>query len=435
MLRFEIPERLPKAPGMYDRSVPLEETLGLVPSLRERYGITRIADVTYLDRSGIPVVNAVVPDSPDAISLYNGKGPTRENALAGAVMEAVERQVAAQPHIELVYRIPSLVEDGINGDQYGLLPEWRDRPIPFVRGYDLIQEQPAHVPLALVQCPWKGPVMFPAASTNGLAAGNNYTEAVYHALFELVERHVWSVSHARGHLVPRMIVENFTGVKNDSLAALMTDDPVGYCIELPTKYAAIDHLLERLESASIGVTLRALVEPHLPVTMVACIYDLPCGSASVYAGLGCSWSPYYAALRAITEAVQSRLTDLQAAREDILRPQDPAGIFVGHLRRRSAAFPKGRWYFDAPAPRVSLEWLDDRSSQDLGDDLRLLIEALKMAGADSAVIVDIAAADSPVAVVRAVVPHLESTVIDRRIGETVQNILKPHSLIVNGRTP
>ena len=69
MLRFEIPERLPKAPGMYDRSVPLEETLGLVPSLRERYGITRIADVTYLDRSGIPVGNAVVPDSPDAISL------------------------------------------------------------------------------------------------------------------------------------------------------------------------------------------------------------------------------------------------------------------------------------------------------------------------------------------------------------------------------
>jgi ribosomal protein S12 methylthiotransferase accessory factor len=426
VLQFEIPDRLPKAPGMYDRSVPLEQTMRLVPSLRKQYGITRIADLTYLDRSGIPVVNAVVPDSPDAISVYNGKGPTRENALVGAVMEAVERQTGANPNVEPVNMTPAEARNAIDGREYGMREEWWERPIPFVRGYDLIQERPMYVPLPLVQCPWPGPPVFDATSSNGLASGNNLVEAIYHALCELVERHVWSIAHARGHVLPRLLLEELSGAPGSAFAPFMTDDPVGTTISVPTGFSRVDALVDRLRAASIGLALRAIEERRLPITIIACVFDLAENTRIVYAGLGCSWSPEHAAVRAITEAVQSRLVDIQGAREDALRASDPPSLFGDH-GRRPTQIPRGRWYFDAPAPAAALAALPDRASSDLVQDLCALIDALRDAGINRAVVVDLTRTNSPVSVVRAIVPDLESALVDRRIGPTIRGILAPYS--------
>lgn len=116
-----LPASVPKTPGTYDRAVPFEQTLAPVPELRRRYGITRLADTTYLDRTGISTYSALVPNSPDLLGVYNGKGLTREAAMASAVMEATERQIGAA------------------------------------------------VPLAMVQCPWFGEKLFDVTSTNGLA--------------------------------------------------------------------------------------------------------------------------------------------------------------------------------------------------------------------------------------------------------------------------
>ena len=53
-------------------------------------GITRLADLTGLDRIGVPVFAAIRPNS-RSVATSQGKGLTADAARAGALMEAVER--------------------------------------------------------------------------------------------------------------------------------------------------------------------------------------------------------------------------------------------------------------------------------------------------------------------------------------------------------
>ena len=75
-----------------ERSVRPRATIRRARAVLDRIGVTRVADVTDLDRVGIPNFMTVRPhDLGPGISYYNGKGTTREQAHAGALMEAVER--------------------------------------------------------------------------------------------------------------------------------------------------------------------------------------------------------------------------------------------------------------------------------------------------------------------------------------------------------
>jgi ribosomal protein S12 methylthiotransferase accessory factor len=90
-------EQVPKATGRgAHREIGAARTLErMLPHLR-RMGVTRLADITGLDRIGIPVHNAIVPRSADILSVYNGKGATAIESRTGAVMEAAERYAAAR---------------------------------------------------------------------------------------------------------------------------------------------------------------------------------------------------------------------------------------------------------------------------------------------------------------------------------------------------
>ena len=69
--------------------MPPEETLArLVPHLG-RMGITRVANVTGLDRVGVPVVTAVRPNA-RSLAVSQGKGLTLAAAKVSAIMEAAE---------------------------------------------------------------------------------------------------------------------------------------------------------------------------------------------------------------------------------------------------------------------------------------------------------------------------------------------------------
>jgi ribosomal protein S12 methylthiotransferase accessory factor len=384
MFLAELLQPAPKAGGSFDRCVSLDATLTLVPWLCERYGITRIADITHLDRIGIPVMSAIVPDSPDAISVYNGKGPTRECALAGAVMEAVERQVAAAPGIT------RFEMDGYDA----------------VDGLDLLSGAPVFVPLGAVQCPWYGTPAMPGSSTDGLAAGNTLAEAVYHALCEVTERHLWSIAHATGHLRPQAIVTRFAG--RALRLPNFIDDAVATEIILPTGSAVIDSLAEKVHRAGLVLRLRAVEADPLPILLVATIGDPLGGPSSAHTGLGCSLSPEHAAIRAITEAAQGRAADFLGAREDLQRHDDETVIPYG--AHRTYGLPLGRWYYDAPAPVRSLRSYADRSTTDVARDLHLLIEALRSARAGPVAVVDLSPTDLPIHVVRAVAIGFDLTI-------------------------
>ncbi|MHB8197532.1 MAG: YcaO-like family protein [Vulcanimicrobiaceae bacterium] len=409
-------QREPKASGYADRSVPLEATLRLVPELCRRYGITRIGDTTHLDRIGIPTYCAIVPRSADLIGVYNGKGLSHDAARASAVMEAAERQIATQVRLPTFHESVARIDERLSISSCDLLPEARDLVVECVEGTDLLCGTTLAVPLAMVQCPWFGPRLFRWTSTNGLASGNTLTEAIYHALCELIERHSWSLYEARCHLLARFYLGRDAG-----------DLPFARAVALPSGNAAVDALAQRIAAA--GLELRAfwLAADPLPMTVLATVSEPGSDPPMAHLGMGTSLSGAYALIRAITEAVQSRVVDIQGAREDILRADEPAGITGEHGRRRNEP-PRRTWCYDLPTPSVALDAVADRSSDDVAEDLRRLLTAMREAGMQHAVIVDLSPADLPIHVVRAIAPECETYAIDGRIGPKVLEALNPFSL-------
>src|SRR5918995_3479572 len=75
-------------------------TVERVAPLRARMGITRVANVTGLDRIGIPVVMVCRPNS-RSIAVSQGKGLDLDAAKASGVMEAIELYHAERVELPL----------------------------------------------------------------------------------------------------------------------------------------------------------------------------------------------------------------------------------------------------------------------------------------------------------------------------------------------
>ena len=73
------------------RIQPVEKTLEKVNPIIHEIGISRIANITDMDRLKIPNYSAVLPGTEDYIWVYSGKGPTKNHAKASAIMESIER--------------------------------------------------------------------------------------------------------------------------------------------------------------------------------------------------------------------------------------------------------------------------------------------------------------------------------------------------------
>ncbi len=382
-----------KVPGSYDRCVPLERTLELVAELRARCGITRVGDITRLDRIGIPTFCAIVPTSAAGLTVFNGKGPTKEAARASAVFEAVERVTAASPWLQARARC----YDG--ADCLG--------------GRDLLNGRDMPVPLDAVHLRRPKDASFPVPTSNGLASGNTLIEATYHALCELIERHAWSLYQMRCERLPRMLWGPAAG-----------DLALASAVTIPSGNADLDRLVECVTAQGLRLRIMHLYEPHLPPVMLASIVEEGSDPPMSHIGLGCSLSPPHAAIRAVTEAAQSRLTDIHGARDDALRAGDAATQATEHTRRPSKA-PKDVWFYDLPADAVDLESIADSSTNDLAEDVRRILSALAQFGASSATVVDLSPPNLSVKVVRAIVPELETTCVDGRIGPKAREALNP----------
>lgn len=419
-----LPSTAPKAPGMYDRTTPLEETLEKLPRIARAIGITRIADLTHLDRPRIPVMGAVVPDSEDIISVYNGKGLTREAALVGCVMEALERQTALHPKLRTISFVNGSRDDAIDARELGLREEWHDTSLDFAEGWDVIGDRPFLVPYEAIVYGSRCALEY-GGSSNGLAAGNTWLEASYHALMELVERHIWSMATWRASVYPRKVVEGLMG------AALLhgdqvMDDAVAYRISLPTGIAAIDELVGAI--GRMAASLKVVIVPHvsLPYCAFATITASDGKPHGMQTGMGASWSATHAVIRAVTEAEQSRVCEIQGAREDLGCREDtesPEG------QERSIS-PDRRWYLDQVIAECAIDDFADQSSDDLATDFNRLRLALRETGITVAAIVTIDSHPA-IAVVRAVSPELESWAIDGRKGARLRALAEESMNVMN----
>jgi hypothetical protein len=85
-IKYGLPSRGPST-----RINSTEDTLMKVIPICRQIGVTRVSDITHMDRLNIPNYSAVLPGTEDAIWVYGGKGPTRSHAKASALMETIER--------------------------------------------------------------------------------------------------------------------------------------------------------------------------------------------------------------------------------------------------------------------------------------------------------------------------------------------------------
>lgn len=370
----------------------LEDTLAWVTPLLRLVPITRVHDVTPLGSIALPVWAAVTPLAKD-LTVHAGKGASPLAAQLSSIMEAIERtcaeslpghRVRAASYNTLVHEAGTAVLDP---EALGLPFDTTytpDRVIKWTLGYDLACECHMWVPVDAVISPAEEGVCR-GVETNGLAAGNTLTEAVLHAIYELVERDA-------------IAIEQFSELhaSSDELAAVpanMVD-----VTELPGDSGA---WAQQLTSNGLRVTVQDLTsEFEVPVFGAFIVdSDFPGNEDHIttFAGHGCDLDPRRAVFRALTEATQAHSIVALGAR-DTFEGMRPLPNRVARLRRR----------LDVTQPRTLVPLRAHvESSGDLWQDVRVVVARLRASGLPRCLVVDLTRKQLGVPVVRVIVPGLE----------------------------
>jgi YcaO-like protein with predicted kinase domain len=377
------------------RAVSAETTVDrLRPRLAE-FGVTRVANITGLDRVGLPVVTVARPGS-RSFAVAQGKGLDLALAAASGLMESVETWYAERSRLPL--RKASRRELRCEANPVGLtgLPRQRGVPVPedqalsWIAGKGLLRAgAQVWVPHALIHTDFRFPPRWDpgwfCSGTNGLASGNCRVEALLHATCEVIERDALTLWHQRSGTSQAM-----TRVAIDTI-----DDPD--CRAVLDRYGTAGMRVGIWDATSdVGVAT-------FHVEILESGAKSPILFARPVAGDGCHPSRSIALLRALLEAAQSRLTYIVGTREDI----SDADLAPSASRVRSAAarlttpLPAGRRFGDIP----------DHDGATLETDLEHVLQRLRDAGAMEIAAVDLAdEGHDGLAVARVVVPGLETAI-------------------------
>jgi YcaO-like protein with predicted kinase domain len=411
------------------RCVSAEETVVRAGAVAESLGVTRLADITGLDRIGIPVYSAVVPDSNDLLSVYNGKGTRAADAKAGALMEAIERQTALKarlPFVEGTYS--ELHRSRCVVDPRSLIQELapdysEDRVYCWSEGVDIVSGLRCWAPSKLAGFMWHElPHLSPFAwtDTNGLASGNCREEAICHALCELVERDTWTEAELGAHHLPRQRRLFALGPEGQN----GPDDLEMYpCVEPDS-----EEMLERFWQAGLFPVLRDITSSLGVPTFFASVADESiAGYPMAHSGLGTHPNARVALRRALSELAQSRCVDIQAVREDISPPDAVVDSFSLHTRRISAIHRES-WYLGRSKRERKLSEVASYEFETIEEDLEFLLERLRSAGLTQVIVMDFTPGCETHSVVRVIVPGMESWALDRgRLGERALRFWKLHA--------
>jgi len=366
---------------------PAETWRRLAPLLPV-FGISRVANITGLDRIGIPVFSAYRPNS-RSLSVFQGKGLDADAARVSAVMEACETWCAERVALPLkLAGIDELVHSHALVDLARLplmRPEGVDPGEPFlwIEGDDLMDGgrkwlpfEMVHANYALPEPPHSGGF---SATTNGLASGNTRDEAVLHALMEVIERDavtLWKLG---------------AGAWGDGTALRLET-----VADLPCR-----SVLERLNDAGIEVAVWDM-QSDTGVPCFLCLIAEPGGeTGTAEFGAGAHPAPEVALMRALTEAAQARTTFIAGAREDI-----PDGDYAPEALAARDEMAGG--LIGGLAPERDFGAIVSRETESFAQDIAATLCALRAVGIEEAVAVDLGDPKLPFAVVRIVVPGLEA---------------------------
>jgi ribosomal protein S12 methylthiotransferase accessory factor len=391
---------------VYDEATTLEKAKDQI----KKIGVTRIADITNLDRLGIPIFSSIRPSAAKgAISIYSGKGSTEQRARISAIMESFERCLAERPglnvNIEGSISAPSLVESYTKAiESFNVLdpktlllsqPYIPQSLMEWVEAYDLMNNEQIFVSANAVYHPYDAPGQCQKlflSNTNGLAAGNVIEEAILHGLLEVIERDAISTAQFTHNLGKELV---------------LTEED-GYLYELARKF----------KDAEIELKVWMVhTDTGIP-TVIAVTDDVKLKDpALLVMGAGSHLKPEIAVARAITEAAQSRVVQIQGAREDTDREGFIRSVGYDRMKRLN-----GFWFEEGE--KISLSGVQDLSRKSPAENIDLILEKLRGL-AEKVLVVDLSREEVPVPVVRVIIPGFELFTIDRdRKGKRISSGMK-----------
>jgi YcaO-like protein with predicted kinase domain len=288
------------------REVPPSRTLQRVLPILTAVGITRVANITGLDHVGVPTWMVVRPLS-RSLTVSQGKAITHELAKISGIMESIELHHAEQvvpegewAPLSQFARTDDYIDPALLAIRSDATIDWSTE-IYWVHGRDLVSGRSKWIPHELFDgdCTKENPNQIFCCTSNGLSSGNSIEESILHGLCEVVERDqdtFWRVSTV------------YTKQAADKLVSLDTiDNPI--CMSL----------IDKCREAGLDIFIwHATSNIDLPV--FDCIVADRTGHTfypQQAGGNGCHPRKAVALSRAITEALQSRLTVIAGTRDDV----------------------------------------------------------------------------------------------------------------------
>jgi len=298
-------------------------------SLATELRVSRVARVTGLDRSGVEVACAVRPRG-HILQVCNGKGWTWEAAQWSALFEAAELDAAERPGLEWVIEadLDYDFDDRWSPGQLGGASEGR---IPWVKAKRVAARGSVLVPLHAVACApdLPGPVTV-SWTSNAMGAHFDGNQALSHALAEAWERHALAKVLPHGWL-PEVLAGRRLSVN-----------------------------VPQLDEGGFELAVFDLSLDEGPYVIGALLFDREEGPVPLAAGYAARDDLQAAIDGALLEAAQSRLTDIHAAREDVLTRPGPRDVraFREEITGLDTVAPRLRlitpWWEARPAAYVEL---------------------------------------------------------------------------------
>jgi ribosomal protein S12 methylthiotransferase accessory factor len=240
------------------------------------------------------------------------------------------------------------------------------------------------VPALGVFCPYEPEWGLWHSNTIGLASGNCPAEALLHGLYELIEHDATAFGEAFR---------------------------LGYRVIPETMPEQAQALLERFSRAGIAVDVYTFTgDTGVPVFYVTSLDEHARDRMLINGGVGCSLDTTTALMRAINETAQSRLSVIAGAREDLDR----------QAYRRHASYEAMKEMLEQwgrTHTRVGFGEIPTHRTCCVRHTLDKVLAQIQGAGLDLVFASELAPADLPFSVVKAVVPGMEIHHEDRlRIG-------------------
>ena len=358
--------------------------------------ITRIADITDLDRIGLPVYTAIRPTAEyGGVSVYGGKGISKDHAKASAMMEGFERYSAERQDSDEII-LSSVNEISSKGDyidpkSLNLPKEFEKKDISDISlewsiAHDLITDKDYYIPTNAIYHPYTHDNNVESlfkSNTNGLASGNILEEAILHGIFEVIERDAWSIFE--------LTHKNYSQIDLDTIES-----------------ETINETIEKFTSNGINIKLMDFTADIDVPTIAASADDTVTRDAGLLTlGIGTHLDPEVAILRALTEVAQSRATQINGAREDTVRADFAREAGYERMKRIN------KYYFKQEEEQISLSDIENKSTTSINEDLEIVKNELTSNEIKHVLYHDLTRPELDVSVVRVVIPEMELYALDQ----------------------